>query len=102
MSINDETWDRPICEFCQKEIPYGMAFEHIYGNCLKDFAPKNKTKTPSQELKLLTKRFFEILDVKEESDSGREFSPVFISCCRVLLGEELKKILARMKELAND
>lgn len=61
-----------------------------------------KNKTHSLELKLLVKRFFEILDVKEESDLGREFSPVFISCCRVLLGEELKKILPRMKELAND
>lgn len=54
------------------------------------------------ELKTLTKRFFEILDIKEESDSGREFSPIYISCCRVLLGEELGKILSRMKELSND
>jgi hypothetical protein len=54
------------------------------------------------ELKTLTKRFFEILDTKEESDSGNEFSPVFISCCRVLLGEKLGKILPRMKELSND
>jgi hypothetical protein len=56
----------------------------------------------TQELKTLTKRFFEILDTKEESDSGREFSPVFVSCCRAFLGEELKKILPRMKELSND
>jgi hypothetical protein len=54
------------------------------------------------ELKTLTKRFFQILDTKEESDSGRIFSPVFISCCRVLLGQELNKILLRMKELSND
>lgn len=54
------------------------------------------------ELKLLTKRFFEILDTKEESDSGKEFSPVKISCCRTFLGEELNKILPRMKELLND
>lgn len=59
-------------------------------------------KSPSLELKLLVKRFFEILDTKEESDSGREFSPVFVSCCRALLGEELNKILSRMKELSND
>ena len=61
----------------------------------------NTTNTHA-ELKTLTKRFFQILDAKEESDSGKEFSPVFISCCRVLLGEELKKILPRMKELSND
>ena len=60
------------------------------------------TEHHNSELKLLTKRFFEILDTKEESDSGREFSPVKISCCRTFLGEELNKILPRMKELLND
>lgn len=54
------------------------------------------------ELKTLVQQFFEILDTKEESDSGKEFSPVFISCCRVFLGEELRIILSRMKELSND
>lgn len=78
MSIHDETfdYDKAICVV--------------------------KDKKSTQELKLLTKRFFEILDEKEESDSGREFSPVFISCCRAHLNEELNKILPRMKELAND
>jgi hypothetical protein len=61
-----------------------------------------KDKKSTQKLKTLTKRLFQILDTKEESDSGQEFSPVFISCCRVLLGEELNKILPKMKELAND
>jgi hypothetical protein len=60
------------------------------------------TETQNQELKTLAKRFFEILDTKEESDSGKEFSPVKISCCRTFLGEELNKILPRMKELSND
>lgn len=54
------------------------------------------------ELKLLAKKLFQILDTKEESDSGRTFSPVFISCCRAHLNEELNKILPRMKELSND
>lgn len=54
------------------------------------------------ELKTLTKRFFQILDTKEESDSGREFSPVYIVSCRVLLGRELNEILSKMKELTND
>jgi len=81
MSVHDETFD------------YDKAVEII----------KNKSSTKADmELKLLTKRFFQILDTKEESDSGKEFSPVFISCCRVLLGEELNKILPRMKELSND
>jgi len=80
MSIHDETFD------------YDKALTVI----------KDKSKNPQEELKLLTKRFFEILDIREESDSGREFSPVYISCCRILLNQELNKILPKMKELAND
>ncbi len=34
MSIHDETWDRPICEFCKKEIPYGEKRQHRHGSCL--------------------------------------------------------------------
>lgn len=78
MSVHDETFD------------YDKAIKVI------------QTPKADKELKTLVKRLFEILDQKEESDSGREFSPVFISCCRVLLSEELNKILPRMKELAND
>lgn len=78
MSIHDETFD------------YNKAIKVI------------QTPKADNELKPLVKRLFEILDTKEESDSGREFSPVFISCCRVLLSQELNKILPRMKELAND
>ena len=95
MSIHDETWDRPICEHCKKQIPYGEVLSHRRKECM------NITDT-NAELKTLTKRFFQILDTKEESDSGKTFSPVFISCCRALLSEELKKILPRMKELLND
>jgi hypothetical protein len=78
MSIHDETFD------------YDKAIKFI------------QTPKADKELKTLVKRLFEILDQKEESDSGREFSPVFISCCRVTLGEELKQILPKMKELSND
>lgn len=78
MSIHDETFD------------YDKAIKVI------------QTPKANNELKALVKRFLEILDQKEESDNGKEFSPVFISCCRVFLGEELNKILKRMKELSND
>ena len=46
------------------------------------------------------KRFFEILDIKEESDSGREFSPVYIVSLRVLLTQELGQLLNEMKVLS--
>lgn len=40
MSIQDETWDRPICEFCNKEIPYGQNSLHRTGKCATANPPK--------------------------------------------------------------
>lgn len=51
-------------------------------------------------LKELTVEFFKILDIVEESDSGKVFHPTFISCCRALTGPKLSAILKEMKELA--
>ncbi len=39
MSIHDETWDRPICEHCKKEVGYGKISFHKRKECL---APKPK------------------------------------------------------------
>ena len=44
------------------------------------------------------KRFFEMLDRVEESDNGRLFHPITISCCRVMMMPEMEAILKRMKE----
>ena len=53
------------------------------------------------ELKSLVKQFFEdYLDVWEESDSGREFHPITISCCRCMKIEPLNKLMGRMRELS--
>lgn len=69
-----------------------------------------KWEFPQHEtLQEAVKRFFEILDTKEESFmSGREFSPVRmdfedrkISSCRVTLTAELEDLLPQMKALAN-
>lgn len=43
------------------------------------------------------KLFFEILDHKEESDSGREFYPNGISSCRVWDTHRMGKLIAKMK-----
>lgn len=43
-------------------------------------------------------RFLDILNIREVSDSDREFSPVYISCCRVMLGTELGEILRRLEQ----
>ena len=56
---------------------------------------------PEQELETLVKDFFEnYLDTWEESDSGREFHPITISCCRCMKVEPLDKLLTRMRELS--
>ena len=57
--------------------------------------------TEAEELQILVKSFFEdYLDVQEESDSGRVFNPIHISCTRVMMMEPLAGLLNRMKELS--
>ena len=51
------------------------------------------------ELQNEVRKFFDILDIVEESDNGNEFHPVFISCCRAITAPKLNEILQRMKEL---
>ncbi len=36
MSVEDETWDRPICKLCNKEIAYGDVRSHSTTKCLDD------------------------------------------------------------------
>jgi len=54
-----------------------------------------------RELQILVKSFFEdYLNYQEESDSGRVFNPIHVSCTRVMMIEPLAKLLMRMKELS--
>ena len=53
------------------------------------------------ELQGLVKEFFErYLNLVEESDSGKEFNPITINCCRALMLEPLNNLLNRMAELS--
>lgn len=45
----------------------------------------------------LVKELFKFLDYTEESDEGRLFHPVSISCCRALMTEPLGKVLKELK-----
>jgi hypothetical protein len=57
----------------------------------------NKT----NELRSLVKSFFDdYLSIREESDSGRIFNPIYVSCCRAMKIESLSKLLDRMMELS--
>jgi len=53
------------------------------------------------ELQALVKSFFEdYLNYQEESDNGRVFNPIHISCTRAMMIEPLAELLVRMKELS--
>lgn len=52
------------------------------------------------ELKNVVKDFFALLDATAETDEGREFHPVTISCSRALTIPKLDKVLFEMKRLA--
>ena len=53
------------------------------------------------ELRVCVKEFFEkYLNHAEESDSGKMFHPITVSCCRVMMTEPLNNLLARMAELS--
>ena len=53
------------------------------------------------ELKQCVKSFFEdFLDIREESDSGRIFAPITVSCCRSLEIHKLSRLLERMRILS--
>jgi hypothetical protein len=48
-------------------------------------------------LKELVRELFSYLDAVEESDEGRIFKPVNISCCRVMMGVKMDACLAALK-----
>ena len=55
-------------------------------------------KADRDRLKSLVRELFELLDHTEESDGGKEFHPITISCCRVLMTERLNKVLTDLRE----
>ena len=46
----------------------------------------------------LIKEFISYLDYTEESESGREFHPITIGSCRVLMTQPLNMVLEKMME----
>ncbi len=53
------------------------------------------------ELRVCVKEFFErYLNRVEESDSGKEFYPITVSCSRALMHEPLNTLLAKMSSLS--
>ena len=53
------------------------------------------------ELKECVREFFEkYLHKREESDSGRMFAPIYVSCCRSLMVQPLGELLTKMRILS--
>ena len=52
-------------------------------------------------LKELVKSFFDdYLDYTEVSDNDKEFHPIYISSCRVLMTQKLSEVLKEMREIS--
>ena len=55
----------------------------------------------NDELKECVREFFEqYLNRREESDGGRMFAPIYVSCCRVMKTKPLNELLERMRVLS--
>lgn len=60
-----------------------------------------KEEPTKESLKDMVKSFFkDYLDVTEESDNGKLFHPVQVSCCRAMMTEPLNDLLVKMKREA--
>jgi len=57
--------------------------------------------TDNDRLKECVREFFTYLDYTEESDNGKMFHPIAISCCRVMKIEPLNNLLDEMKALSS-
>ena len=58
-------------------------------------------KRPLLRLTSLWHQLFFLLEITEESDSGNEFRPNYISSCRAVDGDRIQKILEEAKQLIN-
>jgi hypothetical protein len=58
-------------------------------------------KRPLLRLTSLWHQLLFLLEITEESDSGNEFRPNYISSCRAVDGDRIQKILEEAKQLVN-
>lgn len=67
----------------------------------EQLAEEMRNEEDALELQKLVKEFFEkYLNRVEESDEGREFSPITLTCCRAAMLEPLNNLLDRMAKLS--
>ena len=56
----------------------------------------------AQQYDILVKELFELLDRTEETDEGRVFRPVQISCSRVMDRMKLNQVLSDLKRTVEE
>lgn len=67
----------------------------------EQLAAEMRNEEDALELQKLVKEFFEkYLNRVEESDEGREFSPIMLTCCRAHMLEPLNELLQKMAKLS--
>ena len=68
---------------------------------LEAIAAELRNEEDALELQQLVKEFFNTyLNRVEESDEGRLFNPITVSCCRVMMVKPLSELLSKMQELS--
>lgn len=56
------------------------------------------TRLDNMTTRELLKEFFTYLDYKEESEAGKVFSPIAISCVRAVMTQPLDMVLERLRK----
>jgi len=75
MSVEDETWDRPICKYCHREISYGQKLTHKNGICIK-FMKKTHQPVGGEESILESIMPTHTVNMSENTKWGRELRKV--------------------------
>jgi hypothetical protein len=104
----DHVWTCTVTENMLDEVKKELALQKL-SDIGQEFESFDRTASHMadeyvshpDELQVLVKSFFEdYLNYQEESDSGRVFNPIHVSCTRAMMIEPLAKLLLRMKELS--
>lgn len=81
-----------LVEFLYEQVDQADHKHSVMVNLAKSLVDQD------ERIVLSLKRFFEFLDYTEESDGGKMFHPITISCCRAMMLDSLNDTLQDMKE----
>ena len=84
-----------VCPFCEDEAG-GNLHKLLETFCGEEFMLEEE-----ETLEELVKEFFDkYLNRVEESDEGRLFNPITVSCCRAMMVQPLGELLQKMQVLS--